>query len=69
MINHRADAATFRVLLLPVKAGEPLPEVSFDADQGIATVHRPGAETDVLKFLPLDGNATLVTVTRDGHKL
>ena len=33
MINHRGEAATFRVLLLPVKAGEPLPEVTFDADQ------------------------------------
>ncbi len=69
MLNHRGNAATFRVLLLPVKAGEPLPEVSFDASQETATVRRPGAETDVLKFLPLDRDATLVSVTRDGRKL
>ena len=53
MINDRGEAATFRVLLLPVKAGEPLPEVTFDADRKTATVRRPGAETDDLQIPPV----------------
>ena len=69
MINHREDSAAFRVLLLPVKAGEPLPEVTYDAGQETATVRRPGAETDSLHFVPMHGDATFVSIKRDGRSL
>ena len=69
MINHHGDAAAFRVLLLPVKAGEPLPEVTFDANRKLATIRRPGAETDSLHFVASDSDAAAVAITRDGHGL
>jgi hypothetical protein len=67
MINHRGDAANFRVLLLPVKAGEALPAVTFDASRNIATVRRQDAETDTLEFIPSADGATDLSIKRDGR--
>ena len=48
-INHRASLANFRVLLLPVRAGSPLPVVSWDASKSTATVAFSG-QNDKLRF-------------------
>jgi hypothetical protein len=49
MVNQRATSANFRVLLLPCRAGEALPTVSWDAAKQSATVSFPG-QSDSLVF-------------------
>jgi hypothetical protein len=49
LINRRASSANFRVLLLPVRAGSPLPVVSWDAANSTATVAFPD-QIDTLRF-------------------
>ncbi len=50
VVNRRDVAVNYRTLLLPVRAGEPLPVVAYDATQSVATVSWPGGQTDMLTF-------------------
>ena len=66
VINRRADAANFRVLLTPVRAGEPQPEISFSNNS--ATVNWSGKK-DELNF-NLDANQrTQISVSRNGKQI
>jgi hypothetical protein len=63
MINRRAASANFRVLLLPVRAGEALPEVRWDATSQSASVSYPG-QRDSLDFKISQEHRTLLTARR-----
>ena len=67
-INRRAAAVNFRVLLIPFRAGEPLPQISVDAANGIATVTCAG-QRDEIKFSSDADRRTHVSVTRDGKEI
>jgi hypothetical protein len=67
-INRRAAAVNFRVLLIPFRAGEPLPQISVDAANGIATVTCAG-QRDEIKFRSDADQRTHVSVTRDGKEI
>jgi hypothetical protein len=63
LVNRRATAANFRVLLLPVRAGIPLPVVSWDAVKSTATVGFPG-QNDTLVFKLADDQRTRLAAMR-----
>ena len=63
LINRRASSAAFRVLLLPVRAGQPLPAVSYDAKRKVATVRWPD-QSDSLGFSVGDDARTRLRATR-----
>ncbi len=65
VINHKAAAAAFRVLLLPVRAGDPLPTVDYDPAGGVARVSWAG-QKDEIAFLPDAQGRTRVTIRRNG---
>jgi len=68
VINHRASEANFRVLLIPFRAGEPLPQISVDAANGITTVAQAG-QRDEIKFSSDADQRKHVSVTRDGKEI
>ncbi len=68
VINQRAPEVAYRVLLLPVRAGEPLPTVSYDAKAAVAIV-RWGKQTDEFRFAKGEDARTRVTIRRDGRDL
>ncbi len=68
VINQRAGSVALKTLLLPVKAGEQLPEVRFDAVSQSATV-KWGNQTDVMRFTAGPDGRTLLKVTRGGQQL
>ena len=49
VITKQAIDPQFRVLLIPVQGGDPMPTVSYDSDTGTATIIWPG-QKDVLHF-------------------
>jgi hypothetical protein len=65
MINQRAGSVNFRVLLLPCRAGEPLPAVTWDAAKQAATVGFPG-QSDSLDFNIAADNRTRLAASRGG---
>ncbi|MEM1108087.1 MAG: hypothetical protein AAGH99_05275 [Planctomycetota bacterium] len=60
--------AHFKTLLIPCVAGEPLPEVTFDAETQTATVSW-SSQTDTLRFIRGEDGRTGVTVERAGEAL
>jgi len=67
-INSSAAAGEFKVLLLPYRAGEPLPKVSYDAGSQKALVDWPG-QTDEFDFRTDESHRTHVAVRRGGSLL
>jgi hypothetical protein len=47
VINHRGKEASFRILLLPLRAGEPLPKVTYDSAKGLANVDWGGSPVEL----------------------
>ena len=68
VINHRAVDANFRVLLVPFRAGEPLPQISLDAISSIAKV-TAADQRDEINFSSDADQRTQVSVTRGGKKI
>lgn len=68
VVNHRGKEAAFRILLLPTRAGDPLPTVKYDADRGTATVSYKGESTE-LTFSVDDRSRTKTSVSRGGKSL
>ncbi len=66
VINRHADAANFRVLLLPVRAGEKFPEVSF-AD-GNTAINWSG-QRDEIKFSSDASQRTRLVVKRGDKEI
>jgi hypothetical protein len=63
MINRRATSVGFKVLLLPVRSGEILPTVKYDAVGGVATVSWAD-QTDTLHFKTGGDSRTRLHATR-----
>ena len=66
VINRRATEANFRVLLLPVRAGEKFPEVSATGNR--AAVDWDSQQDEIL-FAPDEQQRTHVSVSRDGKQI
>ncbi len=62
-ISHTADAAKFRVLLVPVRAGETLPNITYDPSVQTATVAWADQQ-DTLAFRNSESPRTLVEIRR-----
>ncbi len=67
-IDLRAPSAAFRILLLPIRAGQPLPVVTYDAAKQTAEIRRPG-QIDTLQFTGGEQNPASFTVRRNGVDL
>jgi hypothetical protein len=67
-IQQRAASAAFRVLLLPVRAGSPMPRIAYDAAAQVATV-RWGNQTDRLQFQLGNDQRTRLAIERDGKPI
>ncbi len=63
VINRRDQAVAYRVLLLPVRSGEPLPVVTYDAGAQTARVSWNG-QTDILTFATGRDSRTQVQIAR-----
>jgi hypothetical protein len=68
MINQKASEVAYKILLLPIKAGEPLPKVSYDNANQTARIEWPGQSSDTLKFNVDASKRTLVEIKR-GKKI
>lgn len=67
VINQSHTEGEYKVLLLPFKAGEELPKISYDHEKLIATIQWPD-QTDEIVFT-LEGNRTRTKVLRDGKEV
>ena len=63
VVNQRAPSAGYRIFLLPVKAGENLPTVTYDAGKQTASVTWKD-QNDTFFFRSTDGHRTLVSARR-----
>lgn len=68
LVNRRASSVNFRILLLPIRAGDPLPVVQHDAASGIATV-RFSAAGDTLRFSIGEDQRTRLSASRGERKM
>lgn len=66
VVNHRGQEAAFRILLLPVRAGDPIPKVTFK--KGVATVAYPGESTE-LTFDVDERSRTKTSAARNGKSI
>lgn len=67
--TRTASAVNFRTLLLPVRAGQPLPEVSYDAAKNTAVVKWPD-QTDSIVFSPaIPAARTQLALVRNGEEI
>lgn len=67
-INFRGTQMNAKVLMIPVRHGEPFPRVSFDAARGVAHVAWRD-QTDELRFTQGSGGRTSLAVSRDGQEI
>jgi hypothetical protein len=68
MINQRAGSVAFKILLLPVKAGEKLPQITYDGGSRSATI-KWDDQTDVMSFTAGIDNRTRLKVMRGDKSL
>lgn len=68
VVNHRGTEARFRILLLPLRAGQPLPGITFDRAKGAAAVSWPG-QHDRLEFASGADGRTRVRFLREGARI
>lgn len=68
LVNHRGTAACFRVLLLPMRAGDALPRIDYETSLSSATVSRPSG-VDRIEFRPGEDGRTNVRVLREGQSV
>ncbi len=66
--NQRAGAVAFKTLLLPLKAGDKPPDVTYDAAARTATI-KWGDQTDTMVFKAEPDGRTLVEANRGGEAL
>jgi hypothetical protein len=67
-INLRATQATFGMLLLPLRYGEPLPRITFDSATGTAQVQYKD-QADRISLTTGPDHRTKVTVSRNGKAI
>ncbi len=68
VINHHGTDAAYKVLLIPFRAGEDLPKISFDASAKIATVSWKD-QKDQFAFTANSNSSTHLVISRDGTTL
>ena len=68
VINQRRNEARFKVLLIPFRNGEPLPQIAYDEASQQATVTWPNGQ-DHLAFTTRPNAGAKVTITRAGHTI
>ena len=68
VINQKAQAVDYRVLLLPFHAGEALPKISTSREPASASLNW-GQQRDELRFIPDASHQTHVTVIREGKAI
>ena len=69
VINHQSSSATFRVLLLPFRAGDGVPVVTTDDAPNTVTVVGWKGQSDTLQFITDAGQRTHVRVRRSGREI
>jgi hypothetical protein len=67
VINRRDTEAGFRVLLVPVRSGDPLPELTVRPDGSVML--RQGTQRDELVFTGRAGKPTGIKILRGGESL
>ena len=65
VIASRAVAPDFKILLYPMRQGDPIPETTWN-DKGDAVVLKAGTTLDTIMLKPTDSGRTDVTLSRDG---
>jgi xanthosine utilization system XapX-like protein len=68
IVNRRTSSVNFRMLLLPMRAGDPLPTVNYDAVSGIATVVF-ATQSDTLHFSIGEDKRTRLSASSGGRSL
>jgi hypothetical protein len=64
-VNRRADGVAYRMLLIPLRHGEPLPGIAYDPAGGKATITWAD-QKDGIAFTAGPDHRTSVRVERDG---
>ena len=67
VIASRAVAPDFKVLLLPTRAGEPLPKTLWNADHTVLTIE-VGSQIDTYTFHPGPDGRNQMTAARSGEQ-
>ena len=66
VFNHRGTSAHFRVLLIPFRAGDELPEISFSGETAAVTQN---GQRDEIKFSSDENGVTRIAVKRAGEEI
>ena len=66
VIASRAVAPNFKILLLPMRAGDPLPKTEWNADHTTVTINL-GDRTDTYSFSPGQDGRTRIAVATPGQ--
>ena len=67
-INHRSTDAAYRVLLVPFRYGEPLPQIAYDPAKGVASIQN-GQQVDQIAFKIEADHRTRLSVSRNGSEV
>jgi hypothetical protein len=68
LANVTGEQARYRMLLIPMKAGDPVPDIGYDTTRGTATITWPD-QTDVLTFTVGTEGRTSVSVRRESQEI
>ena len=68
-LKRHAASVNFRVLLIPLRAGQPMPAITYDETKAVATVRWSADQTDTLAFTIGSDARTQVKVTRGATPL
>lgn len=67
VIGSRSVAPDFRIMLYPHRAGEAVPETTWNADKSLLTVRHPKGPTDTVAFTKGADGRTHLILKRDGQ--
>jgi hypothetical protein len=67
-INHKGEDVAYRVLLVPFRYGETLPQITYDPAKATAQV-RYTDQVDQISFVTSADHRTIVKATRDGKQI
>jgi len=67
-VDSRGTEARYRIVMVPMKLGDEIPKITYDADAAQATLHWSNQE-DTLKFTIGDDNRTRFTIKRGGDEI
>lgn len=67
-VNQTATGASYKIVLIPFRFGEPLPDVTWDAKPEVVLV-RWGDQSDEIRFTSNADHRTELTVRRNGQAI